>query len=144
MNAGMYKQDNSPLGLFIDKKKIVTALDTTNGNGNFYLKPNGVFYITINNIAAVCTTEKLANYDAGYAGIFRKLSEGWKLEIRGEALNATNTPHFNNPGANVDNLQKNPDGSIRALNGFTEITSVNTRREGIDERVLRIGMHIRF
>ncbi len=79
-------------------------------------------------------------------GLFRefRMSERWQLEIRGEALNATNTPHFNNPGANVDNLQRNADGSIRSLNGFTEITSTTTRREGIDERLFRIGMHIRF
>src|SRR5271169_6476493 len=41
---------------------------------------------------------------------------------RGEALNATNTPHFSNPGANGDNLQRNSDGSIRSLNGFSTIT----------------------
>jgi len=83
------------------------------------------------------------NFDMG---LFReiRMSDRWQLQIRGEALNATNTPHFNNPGANVDNLQKNVDGSIRSLGGFTEITSVNTRREGIDERVFRIGLHIRF
>ena len=43
MNGGMYKNDNSPQGLFINEYKTVTPLDTTNGNGNFYLKPNGVF-----------------------------------------------------------------------------------------------------
>ena len=79
-------------------------------------------------------------------GVFRefRVSERCTLEIRGEALNATNTPHFNNPGANVDNLLRNADGSIRSLGGFTEITSTTTRREGIDERIFRVGLHIRF
>ena len=79
-------------------------------------------------------------------GLFRefRMSERWQLEIRGEALNATNTPHFNNPGANVDNLLRNADGSVRSLGGFTEITSTSTRREGIDERIFRVGMHVRF
>ena len=58
MNGGMYKQDNSPQGLFIENKKTITLLDTSNGSGNFYLKPNGVFYITTNNIPAICTTAK--------------------------------------------------------------------------------------
>jgi len=66
------------------------------------------------------------------------------LEIRGEALNAANTPHFNNPGSNVSSMILNPDGTVRSTNGYTEITSVSTRREGIDERLFRIGVHVRF
>jgi len=56
MNGGMYKQDNSPQGLFIENQRTLTPLDTTSGNGNFYLKPNGVFYITTNNIPFICRT----------------------------------------------------------------------------------------
>jgi uncharacterized protein YigE (DUF2233 family) len=63
MNGGMYKYDNSPQGLFIENKKTITPLDTSNGNGNFYLKPNGVFYVTTNNIPIICTTTKF--YDDG-------------------------------------------------------------------------------
>jgi len=58
MNGGMFKSDNSPVGLFIQNKKIVVPLDTASGNGNFYLKPNGVFYITTDNEANICSTEK--------------------------------------------------------------------------------------
>jgi len=56
MNAGMYKEDHSPLGLFIEDHKTVTLLNKKNGEGNFYLKPNGVFYITTGNAAAICNT----------------------------------------------------------------------------------------
>lgn len=55
-NGGMFKQDNSPQGLFVENQKIITALDTANGIGNFYLKPNGVFYITVDNIPYICNT----------------------------------------------------------------------------------------
>jgi hypothetical protein len=69
----------------------------------------------------------------------------WQAQIRAEALNATNTPHFGNPGSNVSNLQLNADGSVRNLGGYSEITSTTgTGREGVDERVFRLGLRIRF
>ena len=58
MNAGMYKQDYSPLGLFIEDHKTKAALNKKNGEGNFYLKPNGVFYITTDNSPAICNSTK--------------------------------------------------------------------------------------
>lgn len=61
MNAGMYKRDNSPQGLFIENQKQITPLDTASGNGNFYLKPNGVFYISIDNLPTICTTTNFIN-----------------------------------------------------------------------------------
>jgi uncharacterized protein YigE (DUF2233 family) len=60
-NAGMYKTDNSPLGLFIENKKIISGLNKANATGNFYLKPNGVFYITDDNVPFICTTSKFLN-----------------------------------------------------------------------------------
>jgi uncharacterized protein YigE (DUF2233 family) len=43
MNAGMYKEDNSPLGLFIEDKKVISPLNTKSGNEIFILKPKGYF-----------------------------------------------------------------------------------------------------
>lgn len=57
MNAGMYKVDHSPQGLYIEKQKVLSSLDTTKADGNFYLKPNGVFFITTKKVAVICTTE---------------------------------------------------------------------------------------
>lgn len=58
MNAGMYKQDNSPLGLFIENQKTLSSLNKATAKGNFYWKPNGVFYITTDNTAVICNTTK--------------------------------------------------------------------------------------
>jgi uncharacterized protein YigE (DUF2233 family) len=56
-NGGMYKKDHSPQGLYIENSIKKVEIDTTNGNGNFYLKPNGVFFITSNNIQTICNTD---------------------------------------------------------------------------------------
>jgi hypothetical protein len=66
------------------------------------------------------------------------------LQVRFEALNATNTPHFSNPAANVSNLQLNPDGSVRSLNGFGVITSTDRRGRQYDEREFRLGVRMTF
>ena len=63
MNAGMYKEDNSPQGLFVEKGNLKNGLDTLSGNGNFYLKPNGIFYITKNRKAGIIETRKVLILD---------------------------------------------------------------------------------
>lgn len=54
MNGGMYKTYNSPLGLYIQDKKTIRPLNTADAEGNFYLKPNGVFYLTADKKAFIC------------------------------------------------------------------------------------------
>lgn len=58
MNAGMYNKDLSPKGLYIQNFKTLTPLDTAKGEGNFYLQPNGVFYVNADNSAAIEETKK--------------------------------------------------------------------------------------
>jgi len=60
MNGGMFKSDYSPVGLFIQDGQVVNALDTSSGAGNFYLKPNGVFYLTSAGKAGICPTGDFA------------------------------------------------------------------------------------
>lgn len=61
MNGGMYMTDFSPLGLFIQNKTVVKKLNRAEASGNFYLKPNGVFFISTKQKAFVCTTEQFKN-----------------------------------------------------------------------------------
>jgi uncharacterized protein YigE (DUF2233 family) len=63
MNGGMYQEDQKPLGLFIQDGKTITPLNTRDAQGNFYLKPNGVFGITTDGTAFLVTTESFK--DAG-------------------------------------------------------------------------------
>ncbi len=57
-NGGMFKQDRSPQGLFIQNQKQLAPLDTSSGEGNFYLKPNGIFFITVDGRPDVVRTER--------------------------------------------------------------------------------------
>ncbi|MDJ1485126.1 phosphodiester glycosidase family protein [Cytophagaceae bacterium YF14B1] len=63
-NGGMYESDGTPVGLFIQNSKVVKPLNQKevlkNGSAipNFYLKPNGVFYIDKAGKAFVTETSK--------------------------------------------------------------------------------------
>ena len=46
MNAGMYHEDRSPVGLYVENGREFKKANTANGPGNFHLKPNGVFYVS--------------------------------------------------------------------------------------------------
>ena len=44
-NGGIFQVDGSPLGLYIEDGRQRKAVNLKRGSGNFYLHPNGVFYI---------------------------------------------------------------------------------------------------
>jgi len=47
MNAGMYTAEQKPLGLYIENGNVLKSMNKTQtAYGNFYMQPNGVFYIT--------------------------------------------------------------------------------------------------
>jgi uncharacterized protein YigE (DUF2233 family) len=45
MNAGMYEEDLSPVGLYVEEGKTLKGVNQRSGSGNFYVKPNGILYI---------------------------------------------------------------------------------------------------
>ena len=61
VNGGMYKKDNSPQGLYIENNVKKNEIDTTSGSGNFYLKPNGVFYLTNDKKPNICITKEFVD-----------------------------------------------------------------------------------
>jgi len=80
-------------------------------------------------------------------GLFRqfRLTERFKIQLRGEAMNVTNTPHFSNPsGTNVSNMSLNSDGSVKNLGGFMQITTTNPLGRLLDQRYFRLGGRIIF
>jgi len=44
-NAGIYSDKHAPEGLHIEGGVTMSPLNLNNGDGNFYWKPNGVFYV---------------------------------------------------------------------------------------------------
>ncbi len=67
MNGGMYMEDLKPLGLYIQDGKKLKNINKAEGNGNFYLKPNGVFYITNDNAPYISKTSDFESNNIKYA-----------------------------------------------------------------------------
>lgn len=60
MNAGMYHEDLTPVGLYVSDGRLQSPLNLADGEGNFFLKPNGVFFIANNGSAGVIETTAFA------------------------------------------------------------------------------------
>jgi outer membrane receptor protein involved in Fe transport len=73
-----------------------------------------------------------ANFDMS---VFREfpLGSGRALQFRMEIFNLTNTPHF-----------ANPQNSVNASNFGIISSTANSGREGIDERLFRLGLRVSF
>lgn len=79
-NSGIFMQNYIPLGLHVEKGKQIRGLNKRkSGYGNFYMKPNGVFYIKNDNSAGVC---KSIDYKS--SGIKYASQSGPILVIDGE------------------------------------------------------------
>ena len=44
-NGGMFHEGERPVGLHVEAGKAYAPLELSDGEGNFFLKPNGVFYL---------------------------------------------------------------------------------------------------
>lgn len=44
VNGGMYGDDLKPIGYYVENGERMTELNRGDGTGNFYMKPNGVFF----------------------------------------------------------------------------------------------------
>ncbi len=63
MNAGMYHEDRSPVGLYVESGEELAPLNDNDGPGNFHLKPNGVFFINDSGVAGVQQTSVFKTLD---------------------------------------------------------------------------------
>lgn len=112
------------------------------GRGSSYFDPDAFAPVTDvrfgNSGRNLLRGPGLVNLDAS---VFRnfQIMEKLRMEFRAEVFNVSNTPAFNNPGATASGAQRNPDGSIRALNGYTEVVSAQPT-----ERQIRFALKLYF
>ena len=86
-NAGIYDPGLIPAGLHIENGEQLVALNQNQGSGNFYLQPNGVFWIAGGEAAIETTQTFAANHqtnDDGH-GIDLAVQSGPMLVIDGQA-----------------------------------------------------------
>lgn len=57
MNAGMYHKGGLPVGLCISDGKELSPVNQSDGEGNFFLKPNGIFFLTEKKAGIIETSE---------------------------------------------------------------------------------------
>jgi len=81
MNAGMFEPDLSPVGLLVQAGQEVSPLNLSDGTGNFFLKPNGVFFVSESGARIVESTE----YPALAQGV-RLATQSGPLLVRHGAL----------------------------------------------------------
>lgn len=60
MNAGMFDDFGFPIGLYVENGVMRHALNRADAQGNFYMKPNGVFSLDADGTAHVETTDAFA------------------------------------------------------------------------------------
>lgn len=88
INSGIYTKEYTPLGLYIESGKVQAPLNrikSNEGQGNFALLPNGVFFITDDNRAMILDTDRFdARFKGDYAGIRDAVQSGPMLLIEGQ------------------------------------------------------------
>jgi hypothetical protein len=79
------------------------------------------------------------------ASIFRDFQvwERLSMQFRAESFNLPNHPHFGNPTANVSSATF-VNGNITALNGYSQITTLNPLGRLLDARYFRFGVKFTF
>jgi uncharacterized protein YigE (DUF2233 family) len=101
MNAGMFHADHLPVGLLIEQHRQIAPLNAAAGAGNFFLKPNGVFFSDAKRAAVV----DAAKFSQSPADIVLATQSGPLLVIEGALhpkLNPNSTSRYIRNGVGVD------------------------------------------
>jgi len=95
-NGGMYMQNQAPLGYYIEGGKTLQKINTKTGNGNFYLKPKGVFYMDNKNTPAIQSIETAADRALLQTKKIAYLTQSGPMLVRNNIINTLFTKNSNN------------------------------------------------
>ncbi len=136
-----------------DQVKPSVAILGGHGRGESYFDPFAFAAVNDPRFGTVAFNSlhgpRISNMDLGVYREF-SISERWKLQFRANALNISNTPAYDIPGASVTSIKGtfNPDGTIQSitnLNGYTEIhDQPNLGRETGLQRIFQFGLRLSF
>jgi uncharacterized protein YigE (DUF2233 family) len=124
MNAGMYHEGLGPVGLFVEQGRQETPLNTADAEGNFFLKPNGVFFVRPDGSAGVLETSA---YAAAHPEVAYATQSGPMLVIDGQIH-----PRFE------------PDGTSRYIRNGVGVTADGTVVLAISRMEVSLGSFARL
>lgn len=96
MNGGMFDANFAPKGLYIERGIEVKSLDVGSGEGNFYLPPNGVFYIKKDNRAGIVSTQEYQNQSPNLAKEIEYATQSGPMLVHQFAINPLFDPQSRN------------------------------------------------
>jgi uncharacterized protein YigE (DUF2233 family) len=125
-NAGIYERGPKPCGLTVCQGEEVVKLNLADGEGNFYLKPNGVFFVDEANRAGVMEAAAF-----GKSGVKARIAtQSGPMLLSGGRMH----PAFN---VNSKNLRQRSAVGVRKADG--QVIFVVTDRSDADKR--RVSFH---
>ncbi len=95
-NGGMYMENRSPLGYYIEQGKTLQKINTKTGSGNFYLAPKGVFFIGSNNKPAIKSIETATDRDILKKENISYLTQSGPMLVHKNTINSLFTRGSNN------------------------------------------------
>lgn len=130
-NAGIYQRGPKPCGLTVCQGREEVPLNLAAGDGNFFLKPNGVFFITEDGKAGVLESSAFAR-----AGLRPRLAtQSGPMLLRNGVIH----PAFNPKSAN---LRQRSGVGVRSTDG--QVIFVVTDRRDPDRRIVNFHTFASF
>jgi hypothetical protein len=136
-------------GATTNANQILPDVAITHSIGGAWFNPLAFASVTTPNFGNVgydsMTGPGVVNVNLSLSRTF-SIRERVKLQFRADERNVSNTPHFALPGGNVSNLVLNPNGTVKNLGGFAQITAVQdiNGQGGVDARQIALTVRLSF